>query len=145
MQIYLDSAALFLLASNDERRNDFLRQLEEWIQSDGKLFTSVIAIEALFLRMFDLEQAELVAMSDMRSFLHDSAALWKEILPLTPADMGRALELQQIHALRPAVAMHAAIALNNGIDRIASNDTAYRQVTGLRFWPILNDSRGVDP
>ncbi|MEQ9363979.1 MAG: hypothetical protein RIF32_07045 [Leptospirales bacterium] len=144
-RVYLDDASLLLLASGDERKQALLARLLDHVKQDGQVFTSAAAlatVQEFFLARNGAPR--------LRQYWNGLDGLFREILPLRGEDLGRALDLVEYMRLpenppdsgsgtKPsrspldsARALHAAIALNHGIDSMVDPLNCYGDIPGIK-------------
>jgi hypothetical protein len=133
-KLYLDEAAVLVLATSGERRLAAVARLEEFVRSGGWICTSAAALQGVQNYFWEHRRAP----ATLRQFWNTLDGLFREILPLRGADLGRALDLLEIERgpdvapLLPDQALHAAIALNNEVACIADPRQCYEAIPGIK-------------
>ncbi|MCR9144492.1 MAG: hypothetical protein NXI24_19800 [bacterium] len=156
-RLYLDDACLLLLAAAGERKQSLLQSLADHVKHEGQVFTSAAGLATV--QEYFLAHSSAAA---LRQFWSDLDGLFREILPVRGEDLGRALDILeftrpagnssdvQAGSASPDVsanskqrsipgraafagpALHAAIALNNGIEWIADPNNRYGDIPGIK-------------
>lgn len=132
--VYLDDAALLLLAAPGEWRDRLLERLVLHVQQEGAVYTSAAAFETV--QEFFLARSNAV---QLRQYWNALDGLFREILPLRGEDLGRALDILESSpttapdaALRPAQALHAAIVLNHRVEWMVDPEHRYATIPGIK-------------
>lgn len=112
-RLYLDDAALLLLAMSDPLQDRLRAVLGEHVRDGGEIWTSAAALESM-QRAF-LKQADASA---LREFWNVLNGLFREIVPLRGEDLARSVDLLEMHGLDAVTALHAALCLNHRLERV---------------------------
>ena len=128
MKVFVDSNVPMYVAGRDHPlRGPAVRFLERVKAEDVEACTSTEVLQEILYRYIGLKRRDLAA-----SVYDLFVQLCPVVLPVTLADTDRAKQLV-VKAAGPGVrdALHAAVMLNNGIERIATFDKAFDRITGV--------------
>ena len=130
--VYLDDAAVLMLAVDGDLRTRLLAALAEHVKSGGSICTSAAALATV--QDYFLKSGDPVR---LRSFWNGLDGLFREILPVRGEDLGRALDLieeaaAQGQTLSGDQALHAAIVLNHRLAWLCDVRETYGVVPGIK-------------
>lgn len=128
MKVFVDSNVPMYVAGRDHPlREPAVRFLERVKAEDVEACTSTEVLQEILYRYVGLKRRDLAA-----SVYDLFVQLCPVVLPVTLADTDRAKQLV-VKAGGPGVrdALHAAVMLNNGIEKIATFDQAFDRIPGV--------------
>ncbi|MBP9145677.1 MAG: type II toxin-antitoxin system VapC family toxin [Thermoanaerobaculia bacterium] len=133
MKVFVDSNVPMYVAGRDHPlREPALRFLARVRTGEVEAYTSTEVLQEILYRYFGLRRADLA---------HEVYELFVQlcpvVLPVTLADTDRARALlRTVEGLSVRDAVHAGVALNHDIPRIASFDRGFERVAGLERLPL---------
>ena len=133
MKVFVDSNVPMYVAGRDHPlREPALRFLARVRTGEVEAYTSTEVLQEILYRYFGLRRADLA---------HEVYELFVQlcpvVLPVTLADTDRARALlRTVDGLSVRDAVHAGVALNHDIPRIASFDRGFERVAGLERLPL---------
>jgi uncharacterized protein len=133
MKVFVDSNVPMYVAGRDHPlREPALRFLARVRSGEIEAYTSTEVLQEILYRYFGLRRADLA---------HEVYELFVQlcpvVLPVTLADTDRARALlRTVDGLSVRDAIHAGVALNHDIQRVASFDRGFERVAGLERLPL---------
>lgn len=125
--IYLDANVFVHAIASSDKRGDFFREFLKG-SLDEDLFTCSLTWDEVVHSLTRLLGKE-KALLEGEKLLSLSGLLW---LPVSRDVIVQAQGLMGMYGLKPRDAIHAASALRKGISKIASDDTDFDKVKGLK-------------
>lgn len=131
MRVFIDSNVPMYVAGREHPlRAPALRFLEKVRSGAIEGCTSTEVLQEILYRYYGLGRADLA-----HEVYGLFAALCPVVFPVAFADTDRACEiLQQVAGVSVRDAVHAAVALNNDVPRIASFDRGFERIAGIERW-----------
>lgn len=138
-RLYLEESSLFLLLSENKRREDLSNILKAHLQNQCCLCTSAFTFQIL---METWEKLALGAVNQRKlsSFINDLEELFEIILPVGYSDLKRSFQLQKTYSLSPNQAIHTSIVYGYDIEIMLAPHKPYGSVPFLEFIPLSIDS-----
>jgi uncharacterized protein len=133
MKVFVDSNVPMYVAGRDHPLRDPARRFLARVRAgDVEAYTSTEVLQEILYRYFGLRRADLA---------HEVYELFVElcpvVLPVTLADTDRARTLlRAVDGLSVRDAVHAGVALNHDIQRVASFDRGFERIAGLERLPL---------
>lgn len=136
MKVFVDSNVPMYVAGRDHPLREPARRFLARVRTgEVEAYTSTEVLQEILYRYFGLRRADLA---------HEVYELFVQlcpvVLPVTLADTDRARTLlRAVDGLSVRDAVHAGVALNHDIPRIASFDRGFERVAGLERLPLETD------
>jgi predicted nucleic acid-binding protein len=133
MKVFVDSNVPMYVAGRDHPLREPARRFLARVRTgEVEAYTSTEVLQEILYRYFGLRRADLA---------HEVYELFVQlcpvVLPVTLADTDRARALlRTVDGLSVRDAVHAGVALNHDIPRIASFDRGFERVAGLERLPL---------
>ena len=133
MKVFVDSNVPMYVAGRDHPLREPARRFLARVRTgEVEAYTSTEVLQEILYRYFGLRRADLA---------HEVYELFVQlcpvVLPVTLADTDRARTLlRAVDGLSVRDAVHAGVALNHDIPRIASFDRGFERVAGLERLPL---------
>ena len=133
MKVFVDSNVPMYVAGRDHPLREPARRFLARVRTgEVEAYTSTEVLQEILYRYFGLRRADLA---------HEVYELFVQlcpvVLPVTLADTDRARALlRTVDGLSVRDAVHAGVALNHDIPRIASCDRGFERVAGLERLPL---------
>ncbi len=133
MKVFVDSNVPMYVAGRDHPLREPARRFLARVRTgEVEAYTSTEVLQEILYRYFGLRRADLA---------HEVYELFVQlcpvVLPVTLADTDRARALvRAVDGLSVRDAVHAGVALNHDIPRIASFDRGFERVAGLERLPL---------
>ncbi len=133
MKVFVDSNVPMYVAGRDHPLREPARRFLARVRTgEVEAYTSTEVLQEILYRYFGLRRADLA---------HEVYELFVQlcpvVLPVTLADTDRARALLgTVDGLSVRDAVHAGVALNHDIPRIASFDRGFERVAGLERLPL---------
>jgi len=155
-QVFIDANIFFYQIV---KHPAFWRSCEAFLErvKMGELqgFTSVVVLNELLYKLVLAEVAQREGLPDHQAygFIRRNPKVLRQlkaytsldkleaipnlnVLELKAADFTKSRDLMQKHYLLPSDALHLAVMQRQGISQLASNDSAFRRVKGIKvYWP----------
>ena len=125
--VFLDACVpIYAAGAEHAYKEPCRRVLQAVAQGDLEAITDTEVIQEIAYRYHAIGRPEGLALAE--EFL----ALMQDVLPVTRADISRSLELQRAYpSLRPRDAIHVAVMLEAGVNRILTADRHFDEVKGV--------------
>ena len=133
MKVFVDSNVPMYVAGRDHPLREPARRFLARVRTgEVEAYTSTEVLQEILYRYFGLRRADLA---------HEVYELFVQlcpvVLPVTLADTDRARALLgTVDGLSVRDAVHAGVALNHDIPRVASFDRGFERVAGLERLPL---------
>ena len=133
MKAFLDTPLLvYLNTLTDEKVRERYENFYLDLLSQYKLYTDVLVLDEL---LYVSKKKYKVPYNITIEFIDTIVLPYVTVLSLGEEEYSAAREILMRHNLKPSDALHAAVAMNNGIKVVVTEDSEFDRVEGLeRLW-----------